>query len=372
MNKIAQIPAGQERVAQQIPITSFRGEESRITVVPVFQEGDPRNTDDPIGRPGDYSVVAILSRPLHVVIPETEIQWAEALRGDSHLAIAPPAYTPPGGPVTSIKIRTWGNDRFLVFNGYPNSKGYLGKLESEAFYAESFYDAEQKAYHPLIPMLSNWAVHLDIPLYVAQVETLERRTGSRTARVFTTPAESILAVKGQTLLKPGTEFAHYASLYREGLNSNSEVYRFLCFFKIIEGVRSRRGRLSAEAAQKGLLPNRILERFPEEAKDFQPWLDAIYHIRQWHQVALDQAIPPEVRGKKFNAIIDTKLAPLRNEIAHAILDSGELGVSSDDLLKLDKGKLWLPMTRTMVRRMLKNEFKDEFLSHLADPPAVQS
>ena len=34
----------------------------------------------------------------------------------------------------------------------------------------------------------------------------------------------------------------------EALNSNSSVYRFLCLFKIIEGIRVRRLRLGKEAA----------------------------------------------------------------------------------------------------------------------------
>jgi len=49
--------------------------------------------------------------------------------------------------------------------------GYLGQLRSEPFEAENFYDAEQKAQPPLLSILSNWSIHLDIPLYVAQTES---------------------------------------------------------------------------------------------------------------------------------------------------------------------------------------------------------
>ena len=51
-------------------------------------------------------------------------------------------------------------------------------------------------------------------------------------------------------------------------------------------------------------------------------------------------------------------------IAHGIMDSGELGISADDLMKVEKVNFWLPLTRTMVRRMLKNDFGSEFLSYL--------
>lgn len=43
-------------------------------------------------------------------------------------------------------------------------------------------------------------------------------------------------------------------------------------------------------------------------------------------------------------------------------------MSADDLLKLEKVDHWLPLTRTLARRMLKNDFKEEFLSYLPDDP----
>jgi len=45
------------------------------------------------------------------------------------------------------------------------------------------------------------------------------------------------------------EFRKYASYYREGLASNSLNYQFLCFYKIIEGIRKRRHRLTTTAVQ---------------------------------------------------------------------------------------------------------------------------
>ena len=354
---------------QEVRVFNFRGENSRITMVPIFPDGDPRNTNNPLGLPGKYKITFILSRPRHVVVSETVHQWSDTIRGDSHLAITRPAVIPPSSPdAVAIKIRVRAADGFyLEFTGSPNEKGYLGQLQSEPFDATSFYEAEQKAYYPLLPSLSNWSLHLDIPVYVVQSEVVELRTGAHSGRVFTAPAESAFAVKSELLFKPGSEFLHYASLYREALNSNSAAYRFLCLFKIIEGVTARRGRMAAEAVKAGQKPRSIIERIPDDKADFQKWLNAIYHPRDWHELALTQVFPPETRGKKFNAVVDSELRPLRNEVAHAIMDSGELGLSADDLLKLEKVDHWLPFTRTIARRMLKNEFKEEFLAHLPDP-----
>ncbi len=49
----------------------------------------------------------------------------------------------------------------------------------------------------------------------------------------------------------GDEFCLYASIYREGLNSNSAFYRFLCFYKIIESLIAKRGREGSVKKQAG-------------------------------------------------------------------------------------------------------------------------
>ena len=352
--------------SQSASIISFRGEDAQITMVPFFAEGAVPAPREAAGCPGKYKVIVTLSRPRYVAASETVYKWAEDLKGDSHLAITRPAYTPPNSPdAVKIKVRVWGENGFyLEYNGTPNEKGYLGKLESEPFDANDFRDAEVKAYTPLLPILSNWSVHLDIPIDVAQIEVAELRTGARTGRLFTPPAESGFAVNGELTFKPGSDFAHYASLYREALNSNSAPYRYLCLFKIIEAIRTRRERLANEAVKSGQKPRSLVERVPALETDFQKYLVPIYHVREWHSLALIQVFPPAIKGKKFNQIIDDELRPLRNEVAHGIMDSGELGISADDLVKVEKVNFWLPLTRTMVRRMLKNDFGSEFLSYL--------
>lgn len=356
------------RQSQSQPIISFRGEDAQITMVPFFVEGAVPDPREAVGQSGQYKVIVTLSRPRYVVASETVYKWAEDLKGDSHLAITRPAYIPPNSPdAVKIRVRVLGEDGFYVeYNGTPNERGYLGKLESEPLDANDFRDAEAKAYTPLLRILSNWSVHLDIPIYVAQIEVVELRNGARSGRLFTPPAESAFAVQGELTFKAGSEFAHYASLYREALNSNSAPYRYLCLFKIIEAIRARRERLANEAVKNGQKARSLVERVPASETDFQKYLDPIYHIREWHTLALRQIFPPAIRGKKFNQIIDDELRPLRNEVAHGILDSGEVGISADDLVKVEKVNLWLPLTRTMVRRMLKNDFGSEFLSYLVE------
>ena len=143
--------------------------------------------------------------------------------------------------------------------------GFLGKIESEPFKANNFSDAEEKAHRALASSLSNWSVHLDIPLHIYQIGSAH--VASENARMsMTTPYWEVpFAVAPTAELKP--EFRGYASLYGEALSSSSTVYAYLCLFKIIEGVQSRRQRLAIEAKNAGTVfrpPQRRVPEKPEE------------------------------------------------------------------------------------------------------------
>lgn len=355
-------------VSQEVPMSTFPGEAAIITMVPVFPPGDPRNTNAPKGMPGKYQVTVVLCRPGRFEVGERMLNFSDRLAGDSHIAITRPAVVPNVMPdAIGIRIRAQTDAGAFTFDGKPNTKGYLGKLASEPFDAQNFDDALKKAYHAVAPSLSNWSAHLDVPVYVAQIDAIELRTGAASTQLLTPPLEAAFAVEGEPKLE--SEFRYYAGLYREALNSNSPAYRFLCFYKIIEGLHLRRSRLAKEARASGREPQRFeFEEVPSESSALRPWLNAIYGLREWSQLTVDQVLPSDIRGRRFGQIIESKLTPLRNEVAHGILDSGELGMSIDDMLKLERVNLWLPLTRTIARRMLKNSFRDQFLLHLPDPP----
>jgi len=154
------------------------------------------------------------------------------------------------------------------------------------------------------------------------------------------------------------EFEHTVALYREAINSNAEIYRFLCFYKILETSRKRRERLGRKhkATLKRLGEG---EQIPLQGKaEMGKWMKALFHVnRDWDDGVLEQVFIPEVLGKKINRIFDTQLRPIRDKIAHGILDSGEL-------LLLDKTEdrqmvaKWLPFVRCAARRVMKNDFED--------------
>ena len=358
--------AMQPTLSTRVPAMGVPGEAQGMVVCNRFKEPDPRNAGGLPGLPGHYRVTFLFERPNYRQIKEYEFTFVGPLRGDSHLAISKPAFTPPDPGADRIKIYAGTPHGAFEFTGFPNEKGFLGKVVSEPFQAADRYDAERRAYDALLPSLSNWSVHLDIPLDVQIVETMELRTENVGIRVVQLFLEAPFAVEG-TPPPYDSEFAHYASMYREALNSNSSVYRFLCLFKIIEGIRVRRARLGKEAGGDRAKCVRPMERIPNDDDAAKAWLNAIFPIhREWDGLTLSQMFPAESRGKNLMHVVQTELTSLRDQIAHGIMRSGELSLSADDLVQIQRVNRWLSLTRSIARRMLKNDFPTQFLSYLRD------
>ena len=370
----AKPPSPSGTTSVQMSPMGLPGQHQHVITLNKFRDpNDSRNVGGPQGLPGKYSATFVLARPGFNLLPERQHSFAPGLRGDSHLAIAKPAFSPPGNPdADRIMVRGATEDGNFEFIGIPNERGFLGKFVSEPFDAISFHDAERKAYRALASSLSNWAAHLDIPLSVVQIESVEVRTGNTQTGILTPHLEVPLAIMPTANLQP--EFRGYASLYREALNSNSSVYQFLCLFKMIEAMLKRRARLGAEARKVGKKLTREHETIPASPEAAIQWLNAIFPIRRdWDAMALTSIFPNEVFGKSCKYVIDKVLYHLRVDIAHAISSqSGELTLTVDELLHTQNLHKWLPLTKCIVRRMMKNDFPADFLPYLREDGTIVS
>lgn len=337
------------------------GEEHSLAVVPRFQ-GQPiiPPSDEVKGRPGKYKVQVLLSRPGYPLSTEREHAFIDEFVGDSHISIAKPRTERGPADVESILLQAAGHGRQVVFRGLPNDRGFLGKLVVDELCALSIADAEKCAYESLAPFLSGWALHLDIPVHVETIQVTDLQTQVSSLRVRTPHFEMTFA-GGQS--PPLTDdFCRHASLYREGMNSNSAFYRFLCFYKVIESIVLRRTRLNEEAKAAGREPiRRAREIIPGARDELLGWLGEVYPWRSsWDDFALDQLIPPEAAGKKLGWLREKHLNPLRVRIAHALLDTGEAGVRLDSMEHIQEINKWLPLCRTIARSVIRNEFPEEF------------
>ncbi len=295
----------------------------------------------------------------------------EQLRGDSYLAIAAPAYRNPTVP-NAFRFDIIANtpEGRITFEGLPNDAGFLSQLRCDIAAAD-FTDALLRTLRALAPALSDIASQLDIPIAIGQTDVVELRTGNRHTRLLTTPAPAPMAIPGTAA--PSDEYKLYASLYREAVNSTNLRYQFLCYFKIIDAIYARRRRIAEAASRRGVDPMRIVERLPATAGERAQWLNALFPVRgDMDDFFLDNTFPIEVLGKKISYIFDRYLRPIRLRIAHAVLDSGELTLSPDEPNEERELIKWLPITKCIARRLLKNDFSTEFLAYLREDGTIVS
>ncbi len=351
---------------QNLPAKGLPGLPQYLTVVFEYRDpADPRNRPGPQGQPGKYDVVFTLNRPGFSLQPEYNSSFADGLKGTSHLAIGRPAHPSVDPMVDRIRLDAIVESEHFIFIGHPDAGGFLSKIVGSC-YANNFLDAHRKAFRAIAPILSNWSLQLDVPVSIYQVDLTEVASGAK-RMTFNPPFQtSPLLTRPDIALKP--EFRGYASLYREALNSNGPVYQFLCYFKIIESVRKRRERLGGEARSRGESFTRPPEVFPSDPDELFPWLNALFTVRPpvWDEMVIESLLMPEVIGKKFGTIIERQLIPLRTSVAHALFESTELSLSVDDYISHERVNRFLPVSKCMVRRMLKHEFPSEFLAHLPD------
>ena len=337
-------------------LTGFPGENQGLVAVPHYIGSKANlNASGPMGAPGLYTVEFVLAKPNSRNSSENDIKFADALRGDSHLAIAKPAVIIDIDP-DEVLLSFMSPTQSLTFHGRPNDAGYLAKLISDPFYAASRSVAEKAASTAMRYLLSNLSAQLDIPLIIEIVEVTELATKARGIS-FTAPFPNTAMAVSARETPDDPELRHTMALYREALNSNTPIYRFLCFYKIIETSRNRWDRLdSSQKAVRG--PLRKGERIPtgQSKPEIEKWLAALFHVnRAWDDGILQEIFIPEVLGRKINDIFDNHLRPLRHKVAHGSLDSGEfllLDESEDRALVLK----WLPFLRCAARRVMKNDF----------------
>lgn len=334
------------------------------TFVGIYEDG--WWVGDPSGSPGAYEAQFTLLQPGQVaekvVASGTTRTWAvqnEKIEGDSHWALTIPKDARPSSNADARMaafvrmVRRDGDPGGTELVLEPNREGRLSKVKV-ALEAESFADAEARAYYEASAFLSYVAFELDIPLRIAH--TLVKETGTQSVRVgFVRQfgykgagnlAEDALLNRGTGLEMKGQTYEALTSIYREALNSDSPFYQFLCFCRVIQRLKERlRPRWQKAIAEhdRRLLPSYPKrERFPASEDEGTEYF------------------PDAVASKKFNAVYDECLRPLRNGIGHVFLE--EMSDESSSERSTDEHEFvtavyeLLPVAHHMARTMLKNDF----------------
>ena len=174
-------PSEQDPLSVQVPA----GMPGMLQYLGVVTSPPPKDLHQPIqgGGAGLYKVVLTLARPGQPLLPEGQFKSFEKIEGDSHLAIADPAYRPPDiapdDGVASILFQPETEDGKFNLIGKPNSHGFLGQVIAETIPGNDAQDARTKVYRALASSLSNISIQLDMPLHVYQSDMIELSTGNR-------------------------------------------------------------------------------------------------------------------------------------------------------------------------------------------------
>lgn len=272
----------------------------------------------------NYRVVLTLAR---TVAESQGFTFEAGLMGDSYVHFAKPKTERSDADADEMAIFYAHGERKHELRGVANDDGRLGKVSIEVP-AANFGEAESVALDAVFPFLSSLAFNLDIPSRVAQMDVTQLSTRN-SSMTYTCPYTEVVPSGGEFINNPYVQ--SLLSLYREGINSYSPNYQFLCWYKIVEGINGKR---EPEAAQlKGPLPLKYPERLEKDNIEQRKRLEEAFpfiKLRGSGDAAWDDLVPAEVRNWKFNRVREQKLEPLRNRIAHMISEpSGDLSLSPD-------------------------------------------
>jgi hypothetical protein len=332
-------------------------EEHKVISAPIMKDGpkDPNKLNLAGGR-GRYRVQVLLARPGYPIAREREHKFIDGVVGSSHIKLMKPEAERGENDADRIVLQLLGKNYQII--GSADKEGCLGKLVAELD-ADNVQAAEHEVYGAIAPFLSAWAMNADVPLHVETIQVTDLTTHASSLRVTTPHFEMNFPGAGTPPFFQD-EFCQYASIYREGLNTNSAFYRFLCFYKIIESLITRRSRMAGARRAAGQDPRCAYETIPQEHEGILALLNRLYPWRQtWDKMAIGQYFPNEVLGQRVTAIRDRHLRPLRLGIAHALLDQGEITVILDKMEYIQTVNKWLPLSRLCARWMLLTDFPHE-------------
>ncbi len=333
------------RMLEELP---FPG--TRWSLAPLmYEDGHPFGGGllDAAGHEGPYQVTATLTRRGAPDVPYMYVTDAYSMEGDSHLLMVERRRK---DGALQIPLLTYANPDggMTEFQLLANQQGRLGQI-STVLRAESADDARRKAYRILNPFLSDLSYRYDVPVEVLQMNVVELATltvgvmkqDDFREKVF--DPEQFLGEGLNYENLPNYEF--FMRLYREGANSSSVDYGFLCFFRIAEGIMLLRRKIIAEQEGKSW------RKVPRQ----EAFLD--HEITENDE---EDLFAPELLGESLFEVYE-KLKSDRVKVGHGFLDEEDPLQNYEDIIAdrlegEERAGTRRAQARYLARRMLRSEF----------------
>lgn len=270
----------------EIPIErlGLGGMHGELVVVDVFQNetrSDEERLKDQSAR--EFVVRALLAKNPDSVGPIRATFQND--RGSSFLLVP--------DRVLHSKVQTGDG----VFHFHKNASNELSAVEFRCS-AINVAQARDKFSRVVLPYLDLLSFFGNCPIHVTQTvcEDLKNHLSSTD---YIAPHQSVTTNPHETSVRD--DLMPILALYREAKNNTSSYYKFLCYYKILEGMFARlRPALFAEARRVGRQLDAVREVIPDHAE-----------LHLWN---------PTIIGKPIKAYFESELTPrFRHAVAHFAL-----------------------------------------------------
>jgi hypothetical protein len=196
-----------------------------------------------------------------------------------------------------IKVRGNGSGEGLSFKLLRSPDNLLGKIVVPVS-TDHPIKARVIAGRAVSGLLGVLSFQGNVPLHVSREVIRDPESGwARFWIVVCAPAVTLSRVKMQV----HPDLRPVYALWRESRNSSSYFYRFLCLFKIVEGLLET------------ILP-RVYKKISREKKEFERFKGKVPDDKEINRAT------PEFVGKKFTQVRDELKGQYRNALAHFGLD----------------------------------------------------
>lgn len=351
LDRVARSPRMEPQEPQEFRMleeSSFPG--TRWSLAPLrYEDGHPFGGGflDATGHEGPYQVTVTLTRRGAPDVPYMYVTDAYSMEGDSHLRMVE-RWREDGA--LEVPLLTYANPEggMTEFQLLANQQSRLGQIRT-VLKAENADDARRKAYRILNPFLCDLSYRYDVPIEVLQMNVVELAT--LTVGVMKQDDFREKAFDPVQFLGDGLNYEHlpnyefFMRLYREGANSSSVDYGFLCFFRIAEGVMLLRRKTIAEQESKSW------KKVPRP----EVFLD-----HETVENDKEDLFPPELLGKSLFEVYEN-LKEDRVKVGHGFLDEEDPLQNYEDIIadRLEDEE-WAgtrrAQARYLARRMLRSEF----------------
>lgn len=204
-----------------IPIEKlgYPGSKGQLSVV-LQIENDTRTDEERLGdmNPRTFALTGFLSKGVSNLEEYTIDPEAES--GVSFISVHP--------RLKKIKVETKGQE----FELHKNEKNQISTIRLSCL-CRNVNEAFTEFYKSVMPLIDHLSFICDIPIFLDRIIAVDQKNDIFYS-TYTVPYVNVNLDQYSEVL--AEEMRPIFALYREGKNSGSNYYKFLCYYKILEGI----------------------------------------------------------------------------------------------------------------------------------------